>query len=114
MLPAKFRLKINEAKSRTWRNKKQVYTPLFKVIYRFRQEGKYPKIGFIISGKIGKATARNRVRRLLGEALRSKISRLPKNVEAIFISDAQAKDADYDTISSNVDKVLSRFNKPTT
>ena len=113
MLPAKFRLKINQARSYSWTNKEQVYTPLFKLVYRFGNRGALPKIGFIVSGKIGKATERNRVRRMLVAAVKDKLEGFPNQIEAIIIGNQKVKNAGYEEISDFLGQALSKIRKPT-
>ncbi len=113
MLPKKFRLKINKAGSEKWPNKKFIYTPLFKFIYRYDEKTlETPKVGFIISGKIGKAVQRNRARRILTEAVRKKIKEFPPQIEAVIIGNKGLDKAAHEEISDQVNKILSKINIP--
>lgn len=113
MLPSRYRLKINEAKSHTWKDKKYIYTPLFKLVYRINQrEQREPKIGFIVSGKMHSAVKRNRLRRLLSEAAGEKIDRFPKGTEAVFISRSRNNQESYEDVSHWIDKALSKVYIP--
>ena len=110
MLSPKNRLKINKTDSKKWPNKKQIYTPLFKMVVRVNQSGdKDPKIGFIVPGKIKGAVKRNRVRRYFTEAIRSRIGKLPSNSEAILIASKEASEENYETISNWIDKAISKI-----
>lgn len=110
MLSPKNRLKINKTDSKKWPNKKQIYTPLFKMVVRVNQSGdKDPKIGFIVPGKIKGAVKRNRVRRYFTEAIRGRIGKLPSNSEAILIVSKEASEENYETISNWIDKAISKI-----
>ena len=109
MLPAKFRLKIKSGTRIGGRDKKELYTPYFKTIYRIGERSDPPKVGFIVSGKVGNATKRNRLRRLLSEAVRGRIEKLPNGFEGLVVSNQNTGDADYEKICACLDKVLSKI-----
>lgn len=110
MLSPKNRLKINKTDSKKWANKKQIYTPLFKMVVRVNQSGdKDPKIGFIVPGKIKGAVKRNRVRRYFTEAIRGRLDKLPNNSESILIASKEASEENYETISNWIDKAISKI-----
>lgn len=113
MLPKEFRLKINEAKSERWAHKRNIYTSLFKVIYRFNKNSTgTPRIGFIVSGKVGGSIQRNRVRRVLSEAVWERIREFPNGAEIIIISNQGVEKASHEEISDKLNKVLSKINIP--
>jgi ribonuclease P protein component len=108
MLPAKHRLKIKSGKSLVWKDKKEAYTPLFKVIYRLRAGDELPKVGFIVSGKVGTAVTRNRVRRLLSEGVRNRIRKFPNGSEILIIANKETGEVSYEEICNSLDKFLSK------
>ena len=113
MLPKKYRLKINRTDSRKWGDKKQIYTPLLKTVFHFRKgAASGPTIGFIIPGKIKGSVKRNRVRRVLTEAVRERIEKFPNQIEAIVIANKEANEAKNEEVSNWVDKTLSKINTP--
>ena len=96
MLPAELRLKINEARSKYWTNQKYIYTPIFKTVYRIRHGSeKPPKIGFIMTVKVGKATVRNRLKRVISEAIFKEIENLPNFYTGANIKDYHLKNVNY-------------------
>lgn len=111
MLPKEFRLKINQARTKAWVNKKEFYTPVFKIVQRFANPHASPKIGFIVSGKTGKAAERNRARRLLCEAIRERLEKFPAGSEFLIIAGKRAAEADYEEISTFLDQVLPKIHR---
>lgn len=109
MLPEKSRLKVGQSNYRNWAGKKEIYTPLFKLIYRKREGQVETKIGFVVTGKIGKATKRNKIRRWLSEVVRSRIERFPKGTEAVFIASRPNEEIKYEKIIDWIDKILPRI-----
>lgn len=68
------------------------------------------RFGFSASRSIGKATVRNRVKRLLREAVRKKIETIQPGWDCLFIARQLAADADYHEIESAVTQLLFRAN----
>jgi ribonuclease P protein component len=64
------------------------------------------RYGFSVSRRIGKAVARNRVRRLLGEILR--LTPLEPGWDIIFIARSRAATADYAALKESVRGLLLR------
>jgi len=109
MLPEKFRLNIGKNNYRNWTGKTEIYTPLFKVIYRKCPSSTDIKVGFIVTGKVGKAARRNQIRRWLAEAVKNRIERFPKGTEAVFLFSRAKEDINYETTTDWVDKILSKI-----
>ncbi|OGY22148.1 MAG: ribonuclease P protein component [Candidatus Woykebacteria bacterium GWB1_45_5] len=109
MLPGKFRLKINQARKEGWPDKKDLYTPAFKLIYRFKEGENQPKIGFIVPGKLGKNARRNRIRRLLAEVVLSRLEKFPPGIEVLVIAGKGATEAKHEELSAFLDQVLPKI-----
>lgn len=62
----------------------------------------YIKIGFTISKKVGKATVRNRLKRLLREIFRLNKNSLSKGLEIVFVARSEAAGLDYKTAEEAV------------
>ena len=106
MLPEKQRLKISRSRGVTWADKKELYAPLFKMIYRLGQPANPPKLGFIVSGKLGGSAKRNLVRRRFSEAAHHRLEKFPNGAEVVIIASKAAAEADYEEICTGLDKVL--------
>ncbi len=108
MLPAAYRLKIPTS----WGKSNpdfQIKTEYFKVIGKKVASIKTAKIGFIISGKVGKATVRNRIRRKISGLLQSNLQKLNSNKELIWVVYPSINQASNEEISTAVSKVLSKL-----
>jgi ribonuclease P protein component len=110
MLPEKFRLKINR-KIRAWAGKRELYSPLFKIVYRFGDPKNPPKLGFIVSGKTGRSAERNLVKRRLAEAARQRLEKIPSGAEILIIAAKAAARAKYEEIGACFDKVLPKIRR---
>jgi len=108
MLPKKHRLNLN--KQRFFRGEIEYSSPFFKILKR-NGSGIGPKIGFIISGKVGKAVTRNKIRRLLAQSIINNIDRIPKTSLLILIAFPKIAGINADRIEEEVNKgLLKLFN----
>jgi ribonuclease P protein component len=111
MLKAKNRLKLPAS----WKKEKpdyQIYSPLFKLIAKKVETNSFPKIGFIISGKVGKATVRNRLRRKIAEIIRTSLGEMDQRLEIIFLLSANSAKASDEELSTEINKALSKISFP--
>ncbi len=108
MLPRANRLKIPTK----WSRKEpdfQLKGEFFKIIGKKNDNAKNCKIGFIISGKVGKATIRNRIRRRLAAFFYDKLEKLDATVEVILIVYPNIAKATDEEISTSLNKVLPKL-----
>ncbi|MEX0622086.1 MAG: ribonuclease P protein component [Candidatus Woykebacteria bacterium] len=112
MLPKRSRLKINRAQQFKWRDKKQIYTPLFKLVFHYSRNSPKPRIGFIVPGRIKGAVKRNRIRRLLTEAVKERINKFPPDIEAILIANTEVEKATYEDVITWINKIISKIHIP--
>ena len=105
MLPKNNRL--NLTKERFTIGDAQFSERLLKLIVKKgRSDG--PKIGFIVSGKVGKATTRNRVRRTLSSVVEKNLDKVPRDSYLIFIAFPQAASVSREELVKSANKALSK------
>jgi ribonuclease P protein component len=105
----RFRLRRSSDFESLRRNGRRWYHPLaILVVNPNGQPGS--RFGFSASRHIGKATVRNRVKRLLREAVRKQIETIQPGYDCLFIARRPAVDADYHEIESAVTQLLCQAN----
>lgn len=106
MLPKRHRLNLK--KEKFLKGDAQLPSQFFKLVVKKGVVGG-PKIGFIVSGKVGSSVTRNKVKRILSESVEKKIDRIPNNLSLIFIAFPQSAGVTYREIDSSVDKILPKI-----
>jgi len=79
------------------------------VIYARSNNLDYHRLGFSISKKIGKAVVRNRIRRLIKEAMRKIILDFPFNSDFIFIAKKTAQDVTLNDLVCEIQVYLRKY-----
>jgi len=110
MLPRINRLKLPTAWSKN-NSDFQLRTDLFKVLVKNTDSNQPLKVGFIISGKVGKANVRNRLRRTLSAFFYSQLDKLALSKEIILIVYPNAAQASNEEISININKILPKISR---
>lgn len=89
-------------------NKGRRFVNPYLVMYKLKgARGK--RIGITVSKKIGKAVVRNRVRRLIRQALYVNYDRLRDGYDYVFVARVRAGGADFKTIEKNFSIALSKL-----
>ncbi len=92
---------------RVWDERRAWSHPL--VILRARANGlKTCRLGFVAGKSVGKATARNRAKRLLREVMRQRLPRLAPGWDIVLIARGNAAQAQLGEIAAAVEILLRR------
>jgi ribonuclease P protein component len=70
--------------------------------------GETTRVGIVVGKRIGTAVVRNRVKRLLREAARTRLSRLPPGYDLVLIARQEAAGARLGAIAVALDVLLQR------
>jgi ribonuclease P protein component len=77
------------------------------VLYVAPNDLRYPRVGITVSGRVGNAVKRNRVRRRLRELLRARLARLEVN-DLLVIARPGSADATWPQLTEALDTLLAR------
>ena len=66
------------------------------------------RVGITVSGRVGNAVVRNRVRRRLREALTVRFAALPASADAVVVARLASARASWSELSAALDSVLAR------
>jgi ribonuclease P protein component len=100
LAPAEFQ-RVRELAPRGWPH------PLL-VLYVAPNELGRTRVGITVSGRVGKAVVRNRVRRRLREALRARYAELPDASDIVLAARPGSATASWSDLCGALDSVLER------
>ena len=67
-----------------------------------------PRVGITVSGRVGKAVTRNRVRRRLRHALQARLPRLPGGHDLLVVARPPTARASWPELNAALDRLLAR------
>ncbi len=107
MLPKEHRLTHTREFTRVRRFGRSSGGPVL-ALYVLPTRSRAIKAGFSVSKRVGKATVRNRVKRLLREAVRHRLPEIKPGCDLVFIARPAASQATYDQMTEAVLAALRR------
>jgi ribonuclease P protein component len=78
------------------------------VLYQAPNDLPLARVGITVSGRVGNAIVRNRVKRRLREALRLRLSQLPSGQDLVVVARPRAAAATWTELNVALDTVLAR------
>lgn len=106
-LKKKYRLS-DEERFKSVRREGQSWATRLAVLCAQRNDLEHNRYGFAVSRRIGKAVVRNRVKRLLREAVRLRHDDLSQGWDLVFIARQPIRKADFHTVDDAVAQLLRR------
>ncbi len=110
MLQRQYRLRKRKSFNYIYRTGSRVSTPSLSVVY-VPNNLKTPKIGFVVSKKIGKAHTRNLIKRRLRAATRANIALVSPKYNYVFVARPTIIDLSYQDIEQTIIYLLQKVTK---
>lgn len=76
------------------------------VLYKIKNDLPESRLGITVSGKVGKAHVRNKIKRRIKEIIRIEQDRLISGYDLIFIARVKSAECDYAMLESSVNHLL--------
>jgi ribonuclease P protein component len=86
----------------------RVWPQRLLVLHLAPNELGYARVGITVSGRVGKAVVRNRVRRRLREALRARFGTLTPGFDVLVVARPPSAQASWQELNAALDTVLQR------
>ena len=109
MLPKIHRLPLRTEFKRTKYQGKTVSGDYFSLIFHKRTDQAASRFAFIVSKKVHPlSVGRNRIRRLMSEAVKSLLPQIPLNMDGVFLMRKAIVGKKLGEIQDEVEKILSK------
>jgi ribonuclease P protein component len=109
MLPKEHRLRRTRDFARVRRFGRSTGGSLL-ALYALPNRSQATRVGISVSKRVGKATIRNRVKRRVREAVRSRLPDIRSGLDLVFVARQPAAEATYAEIAAAVSAALRRTN----
>lgn len=107
MLPGVHRLTAREDFSAARRDGQRWRSPLL-ALNLLRRGNDASRFGFVVNRQVGKATARNRLKRRLREGIRSYLGVMPSGYDVVIIARPAAAAATYGELRAALSELLAQ------
>ncbi len=107
MLPKRHRLTRSRDFARVRRSGRSCGTPLL-ALYVLPTRSPDVRVGFSVSKRVGKATIRNRVKRLMREAVRRQLQTVRPGHDLVFVARTASAGASYHQVAETVAHALQK------
>ncbi|MGN1098543.1 MAG: ribonuclease P protein component [Clostridia bacterium] len=78
----------------------------YLVVYYRKNKCPYCRLGLTVSGKVGKAVVRNRIRRLIKESYRLMEDRISPGTDIVVVARGKAAGADFKTVRGSLERAF--------
>lgn len=108
MLSKNYRMKKNSQFDYIFKNGKTLKSNKLLIFYS-KSKSKTPKIGIVVSKKIGKSVTRNHVKRLIRESIHQNMLALNKNMNYIFVARQGIETLSFNEINSSIVELINKI-----
>lgn len=115
MLPKENRLNLSKEFYRLKKSGSVIKEPLYTILWLTQREKEVPsKVGFVVSNKLGKATFRNQIRRILREVCREIRPLLPRGLNIAVIASPRIGSCEREFLKKSLSKSFTSLYNRTT
>lgn len=108
MLPSSARLRRRSDFGKVYGRRRSYATDLI-VVYAVPGSGSTTRVGFSVSGKLGGAVVRNRIKRVLSEAVRPLLPRMTGVWDIVIVAKRNSVGASFVDIQADLKRLFTRF-----
>ena len=108
MLSKKYRMKKNSQFDYIFKNGKTIKSEKLIIFYS-KSKSKTPKIGIVVSKKIGKSVTRNHVKRLIRESIQKNMQLMKNNLNYIFVARQGIESTTYNEINTTILNLITKI-----